>query len=152
MTLDDGYRDNFLAAVPILKELDIPATFFIPTEFLESPRLPWWDHVAYIIKQTRRRRLLLKHGPSDNNPPLDLEIDSNLKDAAIMVIIRTILNEEITDLPWFLDHLTAQAEVTVETESLGQALFMNWEQVQQLADIRGRLTVGSHAHSHHDLS
>ena len=34
MTFDDGYRDNFDAAVPILKELNVPATFFIPTEFL----------------------------------------------------------------------------------------------------------------------
>ena len=37
LTFDDGYRDNFDLAVPILRERNIPATFFIPTAFLESP-------------------------------------------------------------------------------------------------------------------
>jgi peptidoglycan/xylan/chitin deacetylase (PgdA/CDA1 family) len=151
VTFDDGYRDNFDAAVPILKELSVPATFFIPTEFLESPKLPWWDHVAYVIKQTLSRRLLVKRSPSDHDP-LDIELDSNPKDAVIMAIIRAILDGNITDLPWFLQQLAASARVTVETERLGRDLFMGWEQVRQLADSGGRLTIGSHAHSHHDLS
>src|SRR5262245_45662719 len=57
ITFDDGYRDNFDVAAPILRDRGIPATFFLPTAFLEAPRLPWWDKVACIIKQTRMRRL-----------------------------------------------------------------------------------------------
>ena len=60
VTFDDGYRDNFEMAVPILCELRVPATFFIPTEFIESPKLPWWDHVAYVIKNTQKRCFNLK--------------------------------------------------------------------------------------------
>ena len=40
ITFDDGYRDNFEVAAPILRDRGIPATFFIPTAFLEAPRLP----------------------------------------------------------------------------------------------------------------
>ena len=64
VTFDDGYRDNFEAAAPILRERGIPATFFLPTAFLEAPRLPWWDRVACIIKQTRVNRLELRAGPT----------------------------------------------------------------------------------------
>ena len=60
LTFDDGYRDNFDLAVPILRERNVPATFFIPTAFLESPRLPWWDHVAYVIKQTHVQRFIVE--------------------------------------------------------------------------------------------
>ncbi len=102
VTFDDGYRDNFVEAVPILKELDVPATFFIPTEFLESPKLPWWDHVAYVIKQTARRQLRLNVSPSDDDSRLDVELDGNPPDAAISAIIRAILDGRIADLPWFL--------------------------------------------------
>jgi peptidoglycan/xylan/chitin deacetylase (PgdA/CDA1 family) len=151
VTFDDGYRDNFDVAVPILNELGVPATFFIPSKFLESPSLPWWDHVTYLIKQTPKRRLFLRRNPHDENPPLDIDLDSNSRDAAVMTIIRAILDERIADLRWFMEHLTAQSEVTVETESLGRDLFMNWEQVRQLADTGGRLSIGSHAHSHHNL-
>jgi peptidoglycan/xylan/chitin deacetylase (PgdA/CDA1 family) len=34
VTFDDGYRDNYDLAFPILKELKIPAMFFIPTYHL----------------------------------------------------------------------------------------------------------------------
>ncbi len=151
VTFDDGYRDNFDTAAPILNELNIPATFFIPTEFLQSPELPWWDHVAYVIKKTPTRRLLLNRGPGDLKSPLAIDLETTSRPLAIVTIIRAILDEKIADLPWFLEHLAVQAEVTVESD-LGQSLFMSWEQMQQLTDTAGRLTIGSHTHSHLDLS
>jgi peptidoglycan/xylan/chitin deacetylase (PgdA/CDA1 family) len=36
VTFDDGYRDVVLRADPILRELDIPATVFVPTGFAEA--------------------------------------------------------------------------------------------------------------------
>ncbi len=39
ITFDDGYRDNFTHAVPILLELGIPATFFVATEFMSTQRI-----------------------------------------------------------------------------------------------------------------
>ena len=152
VTFDDGYRDNFEVAVPILKDLKIPATFFITTGFLESPRLPWWDHIAYIVKETPRHRLELKRGPSDIHPAIVIELDGISRDDAVMPIIRAILDERITDLPWFLEHLRMKAEVTIEVESLGRALFMSWEQVRHIADCNDRLAIGSHGHSHHSLA
>ena len=34
VTFDDGYRDNFECALPILDEFEIPATFFVATSFI----------------------------------------------------------------------------------------------------------------------
>jgi peptidoglycan/xylan/chitin deacetylase (PgdA/CDA1 family) len=38
ITFDDGYRDNFTAAVPILKEANVAATFFVSTGFIDTGR------------------------------------------------------------------------------------------------------------------
>jgi peptidoglycan/xylan/chitin deacetylase (PgdA/CDA1 family) len=43
ITFDDGYRDNCEAAAPILRELALPACFFIATDFISSNLIPWWD-------------------------------------------------------------------------------------------------------------
>ena len=152
VTFDDGYRDNFEEAVPILKELNVPATFFIPTEFVESPKLPWWDNVAYVIKTTHVRNIRLEHVLTDDKLSLSIELEHIERDAAIITIIRAILDDRIVDLPRFLYQLAAQADVSVEAESLNRALFMSWEQVQYLADQGGLLAIGSHTNSHHNLA
>jgi len=46
LTFDDGYRDNLTRALPILEELDLPATFFISTGFVMSGKPFWWDRLA----------------------------------------------------------------------------------------------------------
>ena len=60
VTFDDGYRDNLDVAAPILVRLGVPAACFVPSATLDAPRLPWWDHVAYVVKHTRARMLRLE--------------------------------------------------------------------------------------------
>lgn len=38
VTFDDGYRDNYTEALPVLLATGVPATFFIATGFVGSPR------------------------------------------------------------------------------------------------------------------
>ncbi|MEO0156529.1 MAG: polysaccharide deacetylase family protein, partial [candidate division WOR-3 bacterium] len=57
ITFDDGYRDNLKVAAPILKELGIPALFFIPTEPINERRLGWWDLIAWCLKKTEKTEI-----------------------------------------------------------------------------------------------
>jgi peptidoglycan/xylan/chitin deacetylase (PgdA/CDA1 family) len=43
ITFDDGYRDNYEVAAPILERLGLPATFFITSDFINSETVPFWD-------------------------------------------------------------------------------------------------------------
>jgi peptidoglycan/xylan/chitin deacetylase (PgdA/CDA1 family) len=49
ITFDDGYLDNYERAVPLLKALDFPATFFIPTQILHGGSYFWWELVDYLF-------------------------------------------------------------------------------------------------------
>lgn len=46
ITFDDGYLDNFEIAAPILKRLNLPATFFVTTKFVGTDTVPMWDQEA----------------------------------------------------------------------------------------------------------
>ena len=149
ITFDDGYRDNFDVASPILARYGVPATFFIPTRYIEAPRLPWWDHVAYVIKHTRMTHFQVERQLDDANP-----IRVNLGDdpseieriSAIMTIINQFLAGAIADESWFLARLDEQAQVAVDSESLGRQLFMSWDEISRLS--AAGMTIGSHGRDH----
>jgi peptidoglycan/xylan/chitin deacetylase (PgdA/CDA1 family) len=42
VTFDDGYHDNLDHAIPVLRDLGIPATFFIPTGIIDGTARPYW--------------------------------------------------------------------------------------------------------------
>jgi peptidoglycan/xylan/chitin deacetylase (PgdA/CDA1 family) len=105
-----------------------------------------------VIKQTEVRRLTLERNTHGAAPPLVIDLETMPRAAVIMTVVRAFLDETITDERWFLDHLAARAEVDVDDEGLGRALFMTWDQVREVADLGAGLTIGSHAHSHHKLA
>ncbi len=152
LTFDDGYRDNFDVAVSILGERKAPATFFVPSAFLDSPRLPWWDHVACVIKQTTVRRLIVERHSKGGPSPLEIDLQTMSRSAAIVKTIRAFLDGTIADEHWFLDRLAERAMVEIDSEGLGRKLFMGWSHVRQLADLGAGVTIGSHAHSHRNLA
>jgi peptidoglycan/xylan/chitin deacetylase (PgdA/CDA1 family) len=43
ITFDDGYRDNFDHAAPVLEKFGLPATFFVVSHWIGSDVVPWWD-------------------------------------------------------------------------------------------------------------
>jgi peptidoglycan/xylan/chitin deacetylase (PgdA/CDA1 family) len=64
ITFDDGYLDNYEVAAPILRKLDLPATFFVTSGFIDSqltapwdtalpvrPRWMGWEHLRGLVAQ-----------------------------------------------------------------------------------------------------
>jgi peptidoglycan/xylan/chitin deacetylase (PgdA/CDA1 family) len=52
VTFDDGYRNNFTCAFPVLRELGIPATIFLTTGFLDDGRPLWTDRLTLALEHT----------------------------------------------------------------------------------------------------
>ncbi len=56
ITFDDGYEDNYRNAYPVLKKLDLTATFFLTADKIgskdENPF--WWDQLYYYLIQMQQ--------------------------------------------------------------------------------------------------
>lgn len=49
ITFDDGFRDNYTTAKPILESQSSPATFFISTNTFSESRTFWWEELESLV-------------------------------------------------------------------------------------------------------
>src|SRR5215813_5180021 len=61
ITFDDGYRDNYEYAFPILKKYGLTATIFVATGVTGSSNLLWHDRVFDAFRYTTQERATLQN-------------------------------------------------------------------------------------------
>jgi len=140
VTFDDGYRDNFDIAYPILKELNIPAIFFIPTHHFTSRQLGWWDIVAYFTKNTKTNKFIFQN----------IEYETSDKSKLLKEIINQLKKSEPTTIQEILHQLSTSLNVPFPDINLQSEELMTWEQVKILSE--NGMSIGSHSHDHSILS
>jgi peptidoglycan/xylan/chitin deacetylase (PgdA/CDA1 family) len=142
ITFDDGYRDNYDVAYPLLKTMNIPATFFVTTSLVGSNVIPWWDEIAWHLRQLSGRTFKLSTWPD----PISLPqiIDTN--------IIRRVLSR-IKSFPAQIDNQLKELRALTKKEipaELSENLFVQWEHLKELS--QNGMSIGAHSHTHRILS
>lgn len=57
VTFDDGYRDVYRYAYPILKQMGVPAITYLPTSFIGTNKRFNHDRLFHLLGQLRKRRI-----------------------------------------------------------------------------------------------
>jgi peptidoglycan/xylan/chitin deacetylase (PgdA/CDA1 family) len=136
ITFDDGYADNETIALPILRRLQLTATFFVATGFLEG-RCMWNDRVIEAIRTCTSTRLDLTKIGLGSFPVRTL----GERRRTIDELLRMIKHRDQAER----DDLAAAIASTAGCSS-APALMMSREQIRSLH--RAGMTIGAHTVSH----
>ena len=66
VTFDDGYRDLYELAHPVLQANDVRALMFLCTGFIDGHARAWWDEIGWILRHTTLSQL--PPGPWSRRP------------------------------------------------------------------------------------
>ena len=143
LTFDDGYRDNYDLAFPILRSHGVQGVFFLPTAFIGTDAIAWWDEIANLIQRAPTRTICLPGLPERT---FDLS-DSNRRPAidAALALYKSL---PASAGERFLNDLAERCQI--DRSNGKERLFATWEEVGEM--VRGGMAVGSHTHNHKVLS
>jgi peptidoglycan/xylan/chitin deacetylase (PgdA/CDA1 family) len=142
ITFDDGYRDNYAKAYPILKKYGVPATIFLATGHIDNGTPFWWDRVSYAMHNTALENLELNqfgiyHFRSTTERWLAArtirERLKDLLDGEKNLAIEELVSKLGVDMP----------------RSLGREMFLSWDEVREMS--RNGIDFGAHTVNHPTL-
>jgi len=149
VTFDDGYRDVYELALPVLERKGIPATMFVVTDLVGRPAWQIHDKLYHLVAKAFRcwddRRSKFADLLSDLGLPAD-----DFARRSVTATPMTAVSALLPGLPQSdIRRLMTGLEMSVGNGFHNVPLTVTWEMI---ADMRRRgFTIGSHTRTHVSL-
>ena len=143
ITFDDGYRDIYTRAFPILKKYKIPATVFITTGFINKTIIPCKDYIAYAVRMRGMEEI--KHSIDEKVEilPLGNKEDQNNTIKRLCGVLENKSRFEQKCLKKLIELFKIKIENIPD-------IFLSWDEINELS--QEGLSIGSHTVMHRKLS
>src|SRR5690348_6323624 len=144
VTFDDGYRDNFTCATPILQRFGIPATVFLATGFIDSGELPWYDQVRLAFKSSSQSYLSLRELGGPEGRLGDLPSRLWLLERTLTWLRAQPRSECLQAIDELFRKLGVSSQLQLSNQMLG------WHEIRQMS--KSNIVFGAHTVNHPALS
>ena len=147
VTFDDGYRDNYEIAFPILKKYQIPAIFFVVTGAVDQSVRIWWDEVAEAMKYLSLRSSLSREEMAKfpewvNNQVTKLSNGFSYQYVA-NELVHALNNVALEERQGIRNSLL---ELVNGNMSSIQEMMLTWDQIKVMH--HSGMSFGAHSHTH----
>ena len=150
ITFDDGWRDNFTHAYPVLKKYKLPAVIFLPVDYIGKNNQFWQEKLigllysVYHSKKPDVQELINKYNLKEVFKHSDGELRLNIHEFVSQKKSESLDNIEkiISDISINLGP-PASAKNNIDT-------FLDWDQVEHMA--KDGISFGSHGVNHKILT
>jgi peptidoglycan/xylan/chitin deacetylase (PgdA/CDA1 family) len=137
ITFDDGYRNDYTTSFQVLKANGCTAAFFLVPEYVGTSTVPWWDEIAYLVRNSPRSQITLS-----TPVPLTVTLEAD-REPAIYAVLRHYKREDNRHGDKLLAELREQAGCEVPTTG---RRFISWEEAREMK--AAGMTIGSHTQTH----
>jgi peptidoglycan/xylan/chitin deacetylase (PgdA/CDA1 family) len=148
ITVDDGYRDFYQVAYPVLREYRIPATVYLVSDFVDRTLWLWVDQVRYGFLHGKERSFQMEIA---GETPLRFELgtrETRTRAArAVTEMAKKISNTERLRL---LERLPEQLGVQLPERAPAEYEALHWDEVREMA--AAGIDFGAHTRTHPILS
>jgi len=147
ITFDDGFYNNYSIAMPILKKMKIPATFYVTSDFIDKNLTSWIDRIEIAVNSLSYGKIEISKKKLEFNKSQKSKIKflDNLR--KIIKNNRKIDPYKITNK--ILKDLNYKKEILHSNNILDKK--MSWSQVKRM-DSQKLFTIGGHSKTHRILS
>lgn len=136
ITVDDGYRDFYEHAFPILKRYGVPATLFATTGFIGRRLWLWPDQITWILDQYTITR---EAG----------EINENRRRQLWQQFIDYALSLPDEDKNRFISSLACELGITIPAEIPEAFAPLSWDELEEMQNAG--IEIGGHTVTHPSL-
>jgi len=156
ITFDDGWKDNYDYAYPLLKKYGISATIFLVTDFIGSNEWLWPEKLTHILLCLNKRNSV-----DDFDAFVNIASKLNFKNELIRSLEKIYLNtsefamHEVVEAfkrysPERIDNFIQTAIDSLSISLPDHRLMINWDEVQEMS--HEQISFGSHGCSHKILT
>jgi len=142
ITFDDGYRDMYEHAYPVLKRKGIPAAVFVVTDWIDRASALYHDRLYLLLSRDwpASRGVLLDLGVMTAGQVLAAR-GPNEAFFALRHLLTTLSQEDLARVIGALEE-----KLGIDTDRLDGLKPLSWAMLAEMQ--RGGLTVGSHTRTH----
>jgi peptidoglycan/xylan/chitin deacetylase (PgdA/CDA1 family) len=141
LTFDDGYRDTYTQALPILARMGLPATVFVPTGYVGSPEPLLHDRLYAVLRVAAAT-------PQKSAADTECWVARARAQGAARAVecaVAALQHDTLSQVTEALEHSYGHGDGPDD-----DGLVLDWSQCQKLADAG--VEIGSHTVSHRRLA
>ncbi len=149
ISFDDGYRDLYLNAFPLLEKHNLSAMVFISTRSIDEGGTFWWDELRDLVENNYLDELKLALENS-----LSPEYDLNFKHLQDIQDKKFFLEKTTSEFKRlkgkYRDELLGKLKRLLKTTVETKRDLLSWKEIKELR--KAGIEFGSHTHSHYLLT
>lgn len=143
ITIDDGYRDFYEVAFPLLLKYRVPATIYVATDFVDQKTWLWTDKLRFLTARTPANEAVAVLKGRTQRFTLTDHLSRLRAADKINSILKTLPNDQKEDT---IKRIAATLDVLVPPLPPHEFGALTWAQAREL-DAEG-IEIGSHTVTH----